>query len=196
MPEREFSADDLAALSTQVLGAWESAVDRDWSVPAGSLEWSCWYTADHTVDCVFSYAFFLASRVQDAYPPFGELHALEHATPRHLVDGLRASTNLLHATIVTAEPGTRAVIQQRPHAITGTPRDFAARGALEMVLHAHDICTGLNVAFEPPPDIARRLREHVRGWPGVAPAEPTDDAWSDVLASSGRTRVNRPTGAG
>jgi hypothetical protein len=41
----------------------------------GTLEWSCFKTADHTVDCVFSYAFFLASRRTDRYPPFGELHA-------------------------------------------------------------------------------------------------------------------------
>jgi hypothetical protein len=84
--ERSFSPDDFSALSRLVLETWRSAVDRDWSVPAGTLEWSCWKTADHTVDCVFSYAFFLASRRQDNYPPFGELHALPNATPADIVD--------------------------------------------------------------------------------------------------------------
>ena len=108
------------------------------------MEWSCWKTADHTVDCVFSYAFFLASRRQDTYPPFGELHALPNATPTDLVDGLQASATMLSAVIATAEPDARAVIGLWPHAQTGTPRDFAARGALEMILHAYDVCTGLD----------------------------------------------------
>jgi hypothetical protein len=143
-----FSPEDFSTLSRLVVAAWRSGVDRDWSVPAGTLEWSCWKTADHTVDCVFSYAFFLASRRQDTYPPFGELHALPSATPTDLVDGLQASATMLSAVIATAEPDARAVIGLWPYAQTGTPRDFAARGALEMILHAHDVCTGLEIAFD------------------------------------------------
>jgi hypothetical protein len=96
-----FSADDLAATSSVVLDAWAAGIDRDWTVPAGTLEWSCWRTAEHTVDCVFSYAFFLASRATDAYPPFDEL---------------------------------------------------------------------------------------TDGWPGTVPVDETDDAWSDLIARSGRPR--------
>ena len=75
--------------------AWESGLDRDWSVPAGTLEWSCFTTADHTVDCVFSYALFLASRRQDTYPNFTELHALPGASPADLLYGLRAVCTML-----------------------------------------------------------------------------------------------------
>src|SRR5687767_3592829 len=95
-----FSADDFAALAELVINSWDSARDRDWSVPAGSLEWSCWRTAEHTVDCVFSYAFFLASRAQNRYPAFDELRALSEATPDDLVDGMRAAANMLHGVIV------------------------------------------------------------------------------------------------
>ena len=91
---RSFSPEDFSALSRLVVKTWRSGVDRDWSVPAGTLEWSCRKTADHTVDCVFSYALFLASRRQDSYPPFGELHALPNATPADLVDGLQASATM------------------------------------------------------------------------------------------------------
>jgi hypothetical protein len=184
-----FSVDDFRQLSALVLDAWQSGIDRDWSVPAGTLEWSCLKTADHTVDCVFSYALFLASRRQDGYPPFGELHALEGATPADIVNGLDAVTTMLWAVIVTADSDTRAVIGQRP-VETGGPNDFAARGALEMVLHAHDVCSGLGIPFDPPQDICRRLRDHTVASPHEAPTEPTADAWADLLRRSGRARVS------
>jgi hypothetical protein len=182
-----FTADDLRLCRDLVVRAWGSGVDRDWSVPAGTLEWTCWKTADHTVDCVFSYALFLASRRLDSYPPFGELHALEAATPSDLVEGLQAVTTMLWSVIVTAPPGTRAVITQGP-VRAGTPADFAARGALEMVLHAHDVCLGLGIPFQPPAEVCARLRDHTNTWPGSAPAAPTDDPWSDLLVASGRSR--------
>ena len=181
-----FSAEDFATLSRLVIETLRAAIDRDWSVPAGTLEWSCWTTADHTVDCVFSYAFFLASGRQHSYPPFGELHALHEATPADIVDGLQAATTMLSAVIATADPETRAVIGLWPYAETGAPRDFAARGALEMILHAHDVCTGLGVPFDPPQVLCRRLRERTREWPGQALLPPTDDAWRDLLERSGR----------
>jgi len=188
--DTRFSPGDFSALSRLVIDAWRAGVDRDWSVPAGSLEWSCWRTADHTVDCVFSYAFFLASRRQDTYPPFGELHALPNATPTDLVDGLHASATMLSAVIAVTEPDARAVIGLLPHARTGTPRDFAARGALEMVLHAHDVCSGLDITFDPPPDVCARLRDYASEWPGQARLPATDDAWSDLLERSGRVRLH------
>jgi hypothetical protein len=181
-----FMAEDFAELSAFVLNAWRSGVDRDWSVPAETLEWSCWTTADHTVDCVFSYAFFLASRRLDSYPPFGELHALPEATPADLVDGLRAATTMLSAVIAAADPNTRAVIGLWPHTMTGTPSDFAARGALEMILHAHDVCSGLGISFDPPRELCLRLRETVRDWPGQRSLPATDNPWTDLLERSGR----------
>jgi uncharacterized protein (TIGR03083 family) len=169
-----------------VLDAWRSGVDRDWSKPAGTLEWSCWTTADHSVDCVFSYAFFLASMRQESYPPFGELHALAEATPGDLIDGMQAATTLLSATIAATDPDARAVIGLGGFMRTGTPRDFAARGALELILHAHDVCSGLGVPFEPPNDLCARLRDTTREWPGQQPLPPTADAWADLLSRSGR----------
>jgi hypothetical protein len=136
MTDAQFTVDDFERLSGLVLDAWGSAVDRDWSVPAGTLEWSCFFTADHTVDCVFSYAFFLASRRLGTIPPFGELHALPGAAPLDLIDGLRASCAMLSAVIRAAEPGTRAVLWGLPCFEPGSPADFAARGGHELILHA------------------------------------------------------------
>ena len=62
-----------------------------------------------------------------------------------------------------------------------------------MVLHAHDVCTGLGIAFEPPADLCARLRDHTLEWvhwtaPGWHALVPTDDAWGDLLDASGRAR--------
>lgn len=179
-----FTADDFTDLSGLVLATWGSGLDRDWSVPAGTLEWSCLYTAEHTVDCVFSYALFLASRKQDRYPRFGELHALPGARAADMLDGLRAVTNLLAATIAATPPDVRAVIWRDTNR---GPEDFPARGGLELILHAHDVSSGLGIPFDPPRDLCRRLFDHTRDWPGHAGVvEPTDDPWSDLLRRSGR----------
>ena len=183
-----FTVGDFRTISGLAIEAWRAGAEQDWTVPAGTLEWSCWTTADHTVDCVFSYAVFLASRKQDAYPLLGEVHAPPEATPHDLVNNLETVCRLLVGTIEEAPPGTRAILYRRPEVTTGDRDEFAARGALELSLHTHDISTGLGVPFHPPADLAERLREAVRDWKGgVTPR--TDDPWSDLLERSGRARL-------
>ena len=74
----------------------------------------------------------------------------------------------------------------------------STRAALELALHAHDVCVGLDIPFEPPAAITRRLREHTRPWPmwttewnGLGD---TDDAWvisSPHLAAAHRRAPGR-----
>lgn len=168
-------------------------VDRDWSARAGTLEWSCRQTADHAVDCVFAPACFLASRRTDRYPAAAELLLGDAATPAALVESLDVATRVLAAVVHDAGPDVRAVIFRGTPAVLGAPADFVPRAAMELALHAHDVCTGLGVAFEPPAPLCHRLREHTRPWPlwtrlwGELGA--TDDPWGDLLAASGRARV-------
>jgi hypothetical protein len=181
-----FTRDDFDALSALVLDTWTSARDLDWSVPAGAVEWTCRRTGAHVVDCVFSYALFLGSRKRDGYPNFGELRALPGFTPDDLVDGLRAVTTMLSAVIATVPPDTRAVLWRRPQVELGAPDDFAARGGLELAIHAHDIASGLSVTFEPPAPLCTRLFQTTTRWPGNVGFDPTGDAWADLVQRSGR----------
>jgi hypothetical protein len=197
-PER-FTVEDLHELGALVSGAWTSAADRDWSVPAGTLDWTCLATADHAVDCVYAPAFGLASRRTDRYPDLGLQVLGERATPARLVESLGVATRVLAAVVGDADPDVRAVIFRRPDVTLGAPADFVPRAAVELILHAHDVCVGLGVAFEPPAPLARRLREHTRPWPmwtvvwhGLGT---TDDPWGDLLAGSGRARPGHVTGA-
>ena len=183
-----FTSADLSELSRFVCERWNVGLDRDWSVRAGTLEWDCMFTADHVVDCVFSYAFFLASRKLDAYPDYGELHAGPTATPADVVIALGAVTTMLVAVIDAAPPGTIAVIHQHPKVETGRAAEFAPRGGLELILHAHDVCSGLGIDFEPRADLCRRLFDATQSWPDAA-REPTSDPWSDLLERSGRSRL-------
>lgn len=188
-----FTVSDLEELTELVCDAWTVGADSDWSATAGSLEWDCRTTADHAVDTVLAPAFFLASRNTEGYSDFGwdPFTMGDKATPRNLVDGLRTASRILTATVVAAEPGARAAIWRRPVVEVRPPADFVPRGAMELILHAHDVCLGLGVPFEPPAELAARLRDHTREWPmwGIWGGRlgATDDPWRDLLEGSGRS---------
>jgi hypothetical protein len=187
-----FTVEDLEGLAGLVAGAWRVGLDRDWSVPAGTLEWTCARTADHTLDTVLAPALFLASRRTDDYPA-GEPFTLgPDAGPQDLADGVETAARVL-AAVVTATPDeVRAIIWRFPRVETRPPADFVPRGALELALHGHDVCAGLGVPFDPPTGLCERLRAHTREWPhwsspGWRPLTMTGDPWDDLLRSSGRS---------
>lgn len=190
----QFTTVDLARLSAYVAATWSAAADFDWSAQAGTVEWPCLRTADHAVDCVWAPVFFLASRRRDRYPDIGHDMAIgEGANPTRLVESLEMATRVLSAVIRDTPPDVRAVIFRRPEVLLGAPSDYAPRAALELILHAHDVCVGLGVEFEPGAELCRRLREHTRPWPmwtvvwhGLAQ---TGDPWQDLLIGSGRHRA-------
>jgi hypothetical protein len=187
-----FTCDDLEDLTGCVAEAWRAGVSRDWTVQAGTLEWSCLHTADHTVDTVFAPALFLASRKLDSYPTFGIFTPGPEAEPDILIEALHTATRILTAVVKAAEPSVRAIIWRGPTAETRPPEDFVPRGALELILHAHDVCAGLGVEFRPPEPLCERLRDHTADWPmwtsvpGWHRPTMTGPAWPDLIAASGR----------
>jgi hypothetical protein len=83
------------------------------------------------------------------------------------------------------------VIWRRPRVETRGPGDFPARGALELILHGHDVCAGLQVPFAPSAEPGDRLRRHTHDrphWtsPGWHIPSLAGDPGADLLASSGR----------
>jgi hypothetical protein len=189
--DARFTADDMSTIADHVAERWTAGADRDWSVPAGTLEWSCTATADHAVDCVFAPATFLASRRTDRDMPI--FTAGPDATVVQLVESLGVMTRILVDVVASADPDEQAVLFAGGSAITGRPADFLPRGGLELVLHAHDVCAGLGIAYEPAADVCRRLRDHTADWTMWrvafgAELPRTDDPWADLLAASGRAR--------
>lgn len=183
-----FSVDDLYAIAECVAAAWSGALDRDWTARAGVMEWSCAKTADHAVDTLLAPAFFLASRRTDAYPE-GGWHPGEDAPPEAFVAGVEMCARILGGVVASTPEDVRALLIQHSGTI-GRPADFAPRGALELIIHGHDVCTGLGVELDPPREACDHLRQHVRDWPfwsGYwAPLSMAGDPWIDLLQASGR----------
>jgi hypothetical protein len=198
--DERFTSADLLGLTYQVGQAWTAGADRDWSVPAGTMEWSCLRTADHAVDCVYAPAFFLASRHVDHYPDVGfDLTIGTEANPARLVESLQIATRILVAVVSEAGPDERAVIFRRPEILSAPPQDFPPRAAIELILHAHDVCNGLRVPFEPPGELCYRLREHTRPWPMWGTIwtilDHSEDPWADLLRASGRGEADGASAA-
>jgi hypothetical protein len=64
------TADDLEAAVSTMVTTLHSATGRDWSVPAGAVEWDCWHTAEHIGDCLLSYAGQLVAQPTTRYVRF------------------------------------------------------------------------------------------------------------------------------
>lgn len=136
----------FAEALNQIVVPLESRVEMDWSCLAGTLEWSCWQTVDHLIDCLFSYALQLSSRASGSFLPFHELHALPEAGNSGLVTALRGVGDLLRAALVTAPDGPCAgdgLVQM-------DAEGWAQRGAYELLVHGYDILSGLGQSFAPP----------------------------------------------
>lgn len=193
MPGDVFCTDDLVALGRYVAERWTAGSDADWSAPAGTLEWSCTATADHAVDCVWAPATFLASRRTDRYPDMPIFTAGPDATVQQLVESLEVMCRLVVDVVDGAPANVRAVLFAGDEPMLGPPADFVPRAGLELILHAHDVCLGLGITYDPDVDLARRLRDHTADWSmwttlfgGEVPR--TDDPWGDLLTAAGRPR--------
>ena len=185
-----FTAGDLEALTASVVDVWREGADLDWSVPATSTGWTCWATAEHAVDCVLAPALFLASRRTDRYPEGGEWSAAGEQTVDVLIEALEMHSRILIGVVETTPPDVRAICWRNPVVEVRPPADFLPRGALELVLHAQDVCGGLGLPFAPPTDAMDHLRHHVKDWPFFAgywqPLTLEGDPWEDLKRVSGR----------
>jgi hypothetical protein len=169
-----------------VLETLDRPVTLDWSVPAGPLEWSCWQTVDHVIGCVFSYAFQLASRAQNGFLPFQELHAMPAAQPSELVTGLRGITELFSG-LLGSVPGDA---EASDGVFMLDVDDWAARAAYEMLLHTHDVVVGLGARFDPPSPMCAWVIASPKLWMldrGIATTK--TNPWEALLVGSGRAPV-------
>jgi hypothetical protein len=180
------SATRFRSVRDLVLETLEERVALDWSVPAGSLEWSCWQTVDHIIDCVFSYAFQLASRAQRGFLPFQELRAMSGAEPSELVTGLRGITELFSGLLGSVPADAEA----SDGAFVLDVDDWAVRATYEMLLHTHDVVVGLGGRFDPPSSMCTWVMASPKLWMlDRRIATRFANPWEGLLAGSGRTPV-------
>ena len=118
--------------------------ERDWQVPAGSLQWSCWRTAAHVAHDLLSYAGQVAGRATAGYLPF-DLVIAPGAAPRELLHVVAACGRLLSGAVASAGTGPVAW-----HWGMSDAAGFAAMGVAETLVHTYDITQGLAVPWLPP----------------------------------------------
>ncbi|AXE24689.1 hypothetical protein C0216_15575 [Streptomyces globosus] len=186
------SADDLAEGVRLVLALLRqpAALAADWNRAAGTLEWSCWETAEHLADDLFAYAAQLGPQAPPAGAdvpfiwrqeapgkPFNVIFAEREGGPEGLVQVLEACAALLVAMVRTAPPHARAF-----HVFgTTDPEGSAAMGLVELFVHADDLALGLGLDWEAPAAICARVLQR------LFPDVPADgDPWHTLLWATGR----------
>ena len=177
------SPEEFAGVRRSVLGALSDVSDQDWTKPAFGLEWTCWQTVDHMIDCVFSYAFQLAARVPSGFLPFNELHAQPTATAADLILGLSGVITAFTAIADSAFDGASA----SDGVVVLSVPDWRSRAAFELALHTYDVVSALGRGFALPTDLARRLIDCPTLWMlDLDRTSSTEDPWVRLLVGSGR----------
>jgi uncharacterized protein (TIGR03083 family) len=173
------TADDLDAAVSTTVTTLRPATGRDWSVPAGALEWDCWHTAEHIGDCLLSYAGQLVAQPTTRFVRF-EVYADKDASPAEVLEFAEAGGRILAATVRTSSPQVRG---WHPTGMAD-PEGFAGMGCVEALVHGHDIAQGLGLALEPP----RQVCTHVlaRLFPHAAADLADLDPWRALLWATGR----------
>ncbi|MBM0276295.1 maleylpyruvate isomerase N-terminal domain-containing protein [Micromonospora tarensis] len=135
---------DLCEAADEMTRVLHPHRERDWSVPAGTLTWSCWTTAAHVAHDLLAYAGQVTGRPDDGYLPY-DLRVSPDASPAQTLTVVRACAGLLAAAVDAAPPDARAW-----HFGPCDPAGFAAMGVAETLLHTYDIALGLDLRWRPP----------------------------------------------
>jgi hypothetical protein len=161
---------DLPAVARACVAALAGYTDLDWEqMPAAGLQWSCWQTTLHMVDCLYFYASQVVYGNPDGYL-CTELALDDSATPARLLAALSAHAELLHRIARTADPGVRA---HHNYGVSD-PAGFAAMGAVETLVHTLDVVRGLNPADQWRPPAALAAPVIARLFPDAPGGDPTD----------------------
>jgi hypothetical protein len=178
--------DEFDLIARDATEALSSVVDEDWSRRAGTLDWTCRETIDHTIDCAFSYAMQVAARAQSGFLPFGELRSKMVASNTDLLAGLTAVARMMHDVVACAPQGTVA----SDGVVTLDLSDWCARGAYEIVLHTNDVLSGLEVDWQLRTELCDAIMSSPQLWMfDRTKAILAATSWTKLLVGSGRNAV-------
>jgi ubiquinone/menaquinone biosynthesis C-methylase UbiE len=167
--------DDLRTAATACQAALTPALQDNWSVRAGDLEWDCVRTLNHVNDALFNYNRNLGGRSTRRLAVFREQY------PYAPLEELLNLTAALAAAL--AEIAKAAPPEARGFHVFGRAdaSGFIAMGCTETLIHTYDIAQGLQRAFTPPDELCARLARRLFPW------APTDvDGWSALRWACGR----------
>jgi uncharacterized protein (TIGR03083 family) len=171
------TADDVEVATECVVEALRPAVDADWAVPAGTIEWSCRKTAEHIGQAALHWASQLAVGARTQYVRWSA-QAQPLAPPAGVLDFVDAAGRILALVVRASPPDTRAF---HPWGI-GDPEGFAGMACVELLVHGEDLAQGLNCSLQPPAELCDRVLTR------LFPHEPrlADDPWLELRRLTGR----------
>jgi hypothetical protein len=183
MPEPITQPGDIVTSATLAVTALRAFEDRDWSVPAGDLEWSCRRTLDHIVDTLLLYGSYLATQATERRSPIR--NGDPQATVADLLDALDASARMLELICEASPPPVRAFHPSGYSDADG----FRAMACSEILTHTDDILQGFGSegTWQPPQDLCERILRRVFPWAPDAGESP--DRWQAVRWACGRTAL-------
>ncbi len=175
-------AELIPAATAELHAAVAAALDRDWSVAAGDLDWSCRETAAHIADDLFSYASQVVAQPREGYLPI-EASVEPDATPEAIVQAIVMCGELLRLAVSAASPDARAWHTYG----TSDPEGFAAMGVAEVLVHTHDLTRGLSLPWAPPSELSAAVLAR------LFPQAPLGEPSAVLLWCTGRTALpDRP----
>jgi hypothetical protein len=167
--------DDLLLAASICRLTLEPALDRDWNVKAGDLEWDCRRTLDHIVDTLFLYAAYLASRATGRLSP--PRNGDPAASPEQLLQTVGVAAAVL-AEVARAAPADARTFHPAGMAdVSG----WLSMACEEVLVHTDDIAQGLGLTFRPPDDLSAKIVSRLFPW---APTEP--EPWDALRWAAGR----------
>ena len=148
----------------------------DWTAKAGRLEWDCRETVLHLASDFVGYAGQLTAPRLRGYVPF-DVVLDGDPDSQELAEVVRATGGLLASVGRTTPAG---VLSWHPYGMAG-PADFCAMGAVEALVHTHDLSLGLGVSWTAPEWLAARVLQHL-----FSPARRPHSSWHGLLVATGR----------
>jgi len=169
---------DVVAAAECVAGALEAALDLDWSVRAGTLDWTVDHTIAHLTAAPVKYSLYLASRSTRFIAV--TIEAWPGATKAERIDSIVPVAQGLANIAAAAPDDARGMHSSGMLDAEG----FVALGCLELLVHAHDVTQGLGLPFQPSDDLCSRMVARLMPWlAGTGPA------WETILWHTGRVDI-------
>ena len=178
-PRQPITADDVDAVVACVVDELRPASHQDWMVPAGTLEWSCWITAEHIGQVLTHYSAQLAVQAPTWYVRWVS-KSPDIAPPAGVLDFVEGAGRMCAMVVRGSAPEARAY---HPRGVAD-PEGFAGGCCIEALVHGQDIASGLGIEFDPPRDICERII--ARMFPHQVPPLADHDPWLALQWATGR----------
>lgn len=170
--------DDVNLAARQMLETLSPVLDRDWSIPAHGLEWSCRYTLDHTVNALVMYSMNLATRSPSRRSPLRG--PIEGQPVPQILTAVESAAAILAEVCKSAPDDVRGFHGEGMADWSG----YIGMGCTEILLHTDDIARGFGIEFQADEALSRRVVDRLFPW---APQD--GDGWQVLRWATGRTAL-------